>query len=330
MAGIKILGTGMYVPEFIVDNNDFAEIVETSDEWIRERTGMNRRHVSLGEPTWYMGAKAATQAMEAAGVSAEAIDMIIVTTVTPDCHFPSVACMIQREVGAHNAFAFDISVACAGLAFSLDMARRYLSTGDVNTILLVGSENLTQFLDYTDRSSCILFADGAGACVVQKSDLPFASYLHTDASGVDATYNKRKRKSLPFSRIPTDSPTDLYPHGVEDAIYMNGREVYKFATKAMPHALLEACAKLDMTPKDLDLIIPHQANQRILETASKNLGIPMDKIYCNIAEYSNTSSASILIGLDECIRNGRLKRGDKVAIVGFGAGLTLGANVFEY
>jgi len=330
LSGIKILGTGHYLPEFVVTNDDFAGMVETSDEWIRARTGIERRHISLGEPTWLMGTRAARQALEAAQVDPKELDMIILTTVTTDFYFPAMACLVQRELGADNAFGMDLSVACAGSTYSLDMARRYLATGDVKTVLVVGTENLSQFINYEDRGTCILFGDGAGACVVRADDAPFGAYLHSDAAGAHHTYCKRSRARLPF---PADKDTveqEAFPIEVEERIYMNGREVYKFATKAMPHAIIEACAKLGKKPEELDLIIPHQANIRILQTAAKNMGITMDKIYANLQECSNTSSASILICLDECVRSGRLKRGDMIGLVGFGAGLTVGASVFPY
>jgi len=330
MTGIKILGTGHYVPDYVVTNNDFTGIVDTSDEWIRTRTGMNRRHISLGEPTWHMGMLAARRALEAAGKTGKDIDMIVVTTVTTDFFFPSIASIIQEKIGAVNAFSMDISVACAGLTYSLDMARRYLATGDVETVLVIGTENLSNFLNYEDRGTCILFGDGAGALVVEKSDKPFASWLYTEASGVHQTYCKRVRNPLPFAGQPEYEELLPFPLDVDGLIYMNGREVYKFATRSMPLAVKNACGKLGWEVSDIDLLVPHQANLRIIETALKNLDFPMEKVYVGLQEYSNTSSASIIIGLDECARSGRLKRGDKVCIVGFGAGLSLGANAFVY
>lgn len=329
MDGLEILGTGRRLPVKIVDNTDFTRIVETSDEWISTRTGMKRRHIaSAAEPTWRMGADAARLALDAAGLCATDIDMIIVSTVSSDYYTPSTACMVQREIGATGAFALDINVACTGFAFSLDMARRYLAAGDFGHILIIGAESLSQLINYKDRTTCVLFGDGAGAWVVKAADKKFASYLKSDASGAHLIYAGRPRRESPFLDQPeTDEP--LGPPS-PDSICMNGREVYKFATRVMPEAVKKACAKLGISVSDLKLVIPHQANARIIETAAKNLGLPDDKIYVNIEKYGNTSSASIAIALDECIEDVKIERGDLICVVGFGAGLTYGASVFEY
>lgn len=330
MAGIKILGTGRYVPEKVVDNNDYAKIVETTDEWISTRTGIRTRHIaSVAEPTWYMGAQAARAALESSGVDAADVDMIIVTTVTADFITPSTACIIQMEIGASNAFAFDINVACAGLAYALDMAHRYLSD-EVKTVLIVNAESLSQITNYADRTTCVLFGDGAGACVLTASEGRFASYLRSDAAGAGLIYAKYPRRSSPFFETDEELLEPFPKPLVAEGVYQNGREVYKFATKVMPLAVEKACQKLGISPGDLSLIIPHQANYRIIETGIKNLGLPEDKFYVNIQEYGNTSSASIAIGLDECVRSGRISRGDLVCAVGFGAGLIYGASIFEY
>lgn len=330
MNGLEILGTGRYLPVKSVDNIDFMDIVETSDEWIRTRTGMKQRHMaSAAEPTWYMGAQAAKSALEAAGLSGGDIDMVLVSTVSPDYDTPSTACLIQREIGASNAFAFDINVACTGLAFTLDMARRYLATGDVEHVLIVGAETLSQLVNYADRATCVLFGDGAGACVVKASEKKFASYLKSDATGAHLIYCKKSRKKNPFLSGDTE-PNEPFEHTFSDAIFMNGREVYKFATRTMSDAVRKACEKINISTSELKLVIPHQANARIIETAVKSLGLPGEKVYINIEKYGNTSSASIMIALDECIRDGKIVRGDLVCIVGFGAGLTYGADVFEY
>lgn len=332
MTGIKILGTGRYLPRKVVTNDDFAAIVETSDEWIRTRTGMQNRHIAdADEPTWYMGARAAGKAIEAAGISREDVDMIIATTVTPDYLTPSVACLIQHELGIADAFAFDINVACAGFTYAVDMARRYLATGDVRYVLIVGAETLSQMVDYTDRATCVLFADGAGACVVAAGKKTFGSFLCCDASGIQHIYAKKRRRNVPF--LEKDEPVEKrepFPTSVMDNIYMVGRDVYKFATKAMPEAVLKACEKAGVSVSGLSLILPHQANARIIETAAKNLDVPMEKVHVNIHDYGNTSSATVAIALDECARNGKIKRGDLICMVGFGAGLVYGACVFEY
>lgn len=330
MNGLEILGTGRYLPDKTVDNIDFAAIVETSDEWITTRTGMKRRHIaSAAEPTWYMGAMAANKALEASGLNGGDIDMIIVSTVSPDYDTPSTACLIQREIGAATAFSLDINVACTGFAFSLDMARRYLAQEDIGHVMVIGAETLSQLVNYSDRATCVLFGDGAGACVVKAADKKFASYVKGNADGTPLIYSKRSRKETPFFSGDAE-PNEPFETAYSDAIFMNGREVYKFATRAVPEAVEKACGKIGIAPPDLKLIIPHQANARIIETAVKNLGLPEDKIYMNIEKYGNTSSASIAMALDECVRDGKIGRGDLICVVGFGAGLTYGASVFEY
>lgn len=330
MNGIHIRGTGHYVPDFTVTNEDFVAFLDTSDEWIRTRTGMSERHLSKNQPTWYMGMKASQKALEAAGMGPSDIDMVLVTTVCPDYAYPSTACFIQAALGIQGGIATDISVACTGLSFALDMAWRYLQTGDVKNILVVSAEALTQGVDYQDRSTAVLFGDGAGACVVSAGEGMFASCQSTDPGGLQHIYRKYPRNSHVFNDYADTSEFDLFPHEKIGTVYMNGREVYKFATKAMPKAVFAACEKAGITPGDLDLIIPHQANLRIIETAVKNMKISMEKVCVNIEKYGNTSSASIAIALDECVRDGRVKRGDKVCVVGFGAGLTYGATVFTY
>lgn len=329
MTGIKILGTGRFIPERAVSNGEFAAIVETSDEWITARTGIKERHLaSAAEPVWHMGAKAAEAALEAAGLCAEDIGMIIVATATPDYHTPSAACIIQYVLGAPNAFAFDVNAACAGFTYALDMARRYLIVGDIKNILVIGAEALSQITNYEDRSTCVLFGDGAGACVVTASDGRFGAFLRSEATAAKHIYAKKSRKKVPF--VDDKPALEPFPPILEEKIHMDGRDVYKLVTKAMPEAVEKACARIGVAPGDLDLVIPHQANARIIETASKNLGLPEEKVYVNIQNYGNTSGASIAIALDECVRAGRVRRGDLVCAVGFGAGLIYGAVVFDF
>lgn len=330
MAGIFIKGTGSYLPEQIIANEAFTAFLETSDEWIRSHTGIERRCVAVDEPTWYMGVQAAKQAIQASGIRPSEIDIIIGTTVTPDFHFPSMACMVQSEIGAENAFAYDISAACAGFPFALDMAQRYLCTGGARNVLIVSAERLSQVADYTDRGTCVLFGDGASAAVVTAGDKPFAAHLGADASGTRHLYASYIRREAPFAQGKPHR--ELTPFADERPGYavMHGHDVYRFATKMMPEAMTKACEKLDLAPGALDLVVPHQANLRIIKTAARNLGMPLDRFYVNIQDSGNTSSASIGIALDESIRSGRLRRGDKVCVVGFGAGLVYGAAVFEY
>jgi 3-oxoacyl-[acyl-carrier-protein] synthase-3 len=330
MNGIRILGTGRYVPELSASNEDFTAIVETSDEWIATRTGMKTRHISSdAEPVWLMGREAAKLAIKESGVSPEEIGLIIFTTVTPDYYTPSMGCIVQRELGIPNAAAFDVNAACAGFAYALDMARRYLLAGDIAHVLIVSAEANSQIVDYKDRSTCVLFGDGAGAVILTAADLRFGSHIRGDISGTPLIYVRKPRRANPFVK---ERPEPVYPFEspLEGSIYMNGNQVYKFATKAMPEAIEKACGRAGAAVHELDLLIPHQANLRIIETAMKHLELPAAKCYVNIQNYGNTSRASIAIALDECVRTGRVKRGDLIGAVGFGAGLTLGACVFEY
>ena len=317
MLGIKILGTGGYQPLKKVVNEDFTSIVETSDEWIRTRTGMSERFVSDGEPTWYMGTMAAKEAIAEAGISPEDIGVIIDTSVSSDYYTPSMSCMIQREIKAFNAMTIDVNCACAGCVYAIDMAKRYLQTDEnMKYALVVANENLTKITDYTDRSTCVLFGDGAAALVIERAENSlYSSFLGADGTGAKYLF----ARSIP--------PANAFMTG---AGKVDGREVYKFATKALPNALTKAAEKIDFDLNELDVIIPHQANVRIIETAAKNLGISMDKFVVNLDKHANTSSASIPIALDEAVRSGRIKRGDKVGFVGFGAGLTFGAIIFEF
>ena len=332
MAGIKIIGTGKYVPETVSTNEDFTKIVDTSDEWITQRTGIKTRHMSDGEPSWYMGMKAGAQAIESAGLSPDDINMVICTSVTGDPYTPATANIVQGKLNIHHAFSIDINCACAGFVYALDMARRYLSVGeDVQNILIVSPENITKLVDYTDRSTCVLFGDGAGAAVVTRSEGFYHSYLETDGSGADKIYAQSARPGNAFTnREKAESFKELFPQGKEHYMYMAGNDVYRFATTKMPEALEKACAKAGFAPADLDIIIPHQANARIITTAAKNLKLPMEKFYVNIEHYGNISSACIPICLHELREAGRLHSGDKVGLVGFGAGLIFGACVFEY
>lgn len=331
MNGITILGAGKYLPPKTVDNGDFEKLVDTSDEWITKRTGIKKRHVSNGEYTWVMGLKAAYEALSASCVSPNELDMIIVTTVTADFAYPSMSNVIQGELGAKNAFGIDISCACAGFVYGLDMAYRYICSGnDVNTVLIVSSENITKGVDYKDRSTCVLFGDGAGAVVVKRGENKLYSYLETKGDGSRLIYEHHGPPTNAFVDEKSFDNLRMFPNETNGKMYMDGRETYKFAVSMMPYALQKACEKANLSPQDLDLVIPHQANIRIIETAVKNLGISMDKVYVNIQNLGNISSACIPVCLYDVINNGSLKRGNKVGLVGFGSGLILGACVFSY
>ncbi len=329
--GIRIKGIGKYVPELIATNEDFAKIVDTNDEWITQRTGIKTRHISNGEPNYYLGAMASKAAIEDAGIKPEEIDLIIAATCTPDFYTPSMSCLIQREIGAIGCMAIDINCACTGFDYGIDMAKRYLqSDDDVKTVLLVAAEELSKFVDYSDRSSCILFGDGAAAFVLEKQeDTLYASFFGADGNGAKYLVSRALKSENVFRTNKEEFDMDM-PEVKDYFFTQDGKEVYKFATKAMPNAVAKACEKAGISPDELDAIVPHQANVRIIETAAKNLGLSMDKMIVYIDRYGNTSSASIPIAFCDAVAEGRIKRGDKVCLVGFGGGLTYGGVVFEY
>lgn len=335
--GINILGTGSYLPELIIDNEMMATIVETNSEWIETRTGMQKRHAVNGETTWYMGAMAAKQAISDAGINPAEIGLIIDTTITNDFYTPSVACIIQNEIGALEAACFDLNAACSGFVYALDTAKRFLQTDpDLKYALIVANEMLTNVTDYTDRASCILFGDGAAAFVIERSDKFFSSYLSADGSGGKYLYAKAPHKRHPFYNN-TDESKDFHngPNGDftvnnNNCLVQDGKAVYKFATQALPLATKKAAEKAGISVDEIDWFIPHQANLRIIETAAKNIGVSMDKFIVNIQEIGNTSSVTIPLAFGEGVKSGKIKRGDKCCLVGFGAGLTLGAVIIDY
>lgn len=327
--GIKILGMGCYLPEQTLTNDDFTRFVDTNDEWIRTRTGISERRMAGWEPTWYMGAQAAKRAVEKSGVSPEEIGLVIACSVTSDFHTPSLASVIQHEAGAANAAAFDVNAACSGYVYALDTARRFLETDEnIRYVLVVAAEALSRFIDFGDRASCILFGDGAAATVIERSDKPFLSALGSDGSGARLLYS-RSVDIAPEVKLDSDFD-DGFPEKRLHKLYQDGREVYKFATKALPKAFHLAADKAGVSPEDIDWFIPHQANVRIIETAAKNLGVPMDKFIVTLGHYGNTSSASIPLAMYEAVENGTIKRGQKLALIGFGAGLTYAGAIFEY
>ncbi len=255
MTGIRIAGTGRYVPPLTVDNNAFAAFLDTSDEWIRSRTGIVTRHISDGEPSWYMGLQAARQALEAAGISGQQLGLIIDTTVTPDYVTPATACVIQRELGAVNAMAFDVNSACTGFVCGVDMAARYLATDpELSYVLVVSNENLSRITDFSDRSSCILFGDGAGACVLEKKQGLYSAYMMADGTGVTSLYANANRRLSLFSKGEHAVPEGTDPQG--DFLRQEGRAEYRFATEAMPRADQQVLGKTVMTPAEIDMLRP--------------------------------------------------------------------------
>lgn len=332
MSGINIVSTGGYAPRLDITNDDMSKIVETNDEWIRTRTGISRRRLSDGEPTWYMGSMAAKQAIERAGIDPKDIGLIIDSTITSDFFTPSAACILQRETGAVNAAAFDLGAACSGFVYAVDTACRFLATDDsLKYVLVAANENLSYITNYKDRSSCVLFGDGAAAVILERSDKLYTSWLGADGTGAKFLYAKALHKHSPFTtenKFTIDDETD--PAVDHRGLVQDGREVYKFATKALPLAARNAAEKIGLDIADIDLFIPHQANIRIIETAAKNLGVSLDKFFTDIDLHGNTSSASIPIALNDAAEKGLLKRGSKVCMVGFGAGLTMGSVIIEY
>lgn len=332
--GIHILGTGSYTPAFQVTNADMAKIVETNDEWIRTRTGIQSRHIADGEPTWYMGAQAASHAIEMAGIDPKDIGLIIDTTITPDFSTPSVSCLVQREIGAVQAACFDLNAACSGFVYGMETAHCFLKTNrEMKYALVVANENLTRITNYSDRSSCILFGDGAAAAIVEyQEDWLYSSYLSADGTGAKFLYARTATPDNPFCKRKAeyDDGIEPGPEGWEHTMRQDGREVYKFAIKAMANSAQKAAEKIGFDLQQLDKIVPHQANIRIIETAMKSLKMPMEKVVVNIDQHGNTSSASIPIALDEAVRSGKIQRGDKICLVGFGAGLTTAAIITEF
>lgn len=329
--GIKILGAGKYLPPLVANNDDFAKIVDTNDEWITKRTGIKERHISNGELNFQMGVKAAKQAIEKSGVAFNDIDMIIGTTVSQDTYTPSMSSLVGMALGIDNAVCFDINAACSGFVYALDMANKYLSVDDdYKNILIVSSELLTRLVDYTDRSSCILFGDGAGAVVVTKSDKTFSAKLRGIPSGAYKLIAKVHEPSNAFKTQKCDWQDEEVNKLSDNYMYMDGHEIYKFATSAMPQVVNEALQKANISIDDIDLLIPHQANIRIIQTAVKNLKMSMDKCFVCIDKTGNMSSACIPIAIATAIEEGRIKSGNIVCLTGFGAGLTSGAAVFEF
>lgn len=321
-----ITGWGSAVPEKVLTNADLEKLVDTSDEWITSRTGIKeRRIVSSHESTSTMAIASARQALERAGVSPWQVDLVICCTATPDFLFPSTACLIQHEIGAENAGAFDLEAACSGFIYGISVGSQFIKTGDYKTVLVVAAEALSRFIDWTDRATCVLFGDGAGAVVLEASEsrnglLSFVLGAH----GVGEDLIK-----LPAggARKPA-TPETL--EGAEHFIKMNGQEVYRFAVRIMGDSAVEALEKAGLKNEDISLFIPHQANLRIISSIADRLGLDPEKIFINIDKYGNTSAASIPIALCEAVEAGRVKPGDNILFVAFGAGLTSAASIVKW
>lgn len=328
--GINIISTGMYVSDVIATNEDFAKMVDTSDEWITTRTGIKTRHIVDGKLNFQMGALAAKQAIEKINLNPQEIDMIIGTTVTPDCLTPSLACLVGKELGIESAAAMDLNAACAGYVFALDVAKHYLESGEFQKILIVSSEIITRMVDYTDRGTCVLFGDGAAATIVTKGEGIYSCALKGKPQGADKIFTKLPIGTNPFATKEIDWGYEAMNAAPDYFMQMAGNEVYKFATVAMPEAVEIAAEKAGIAVSEIDMIVPHQANIRIVQTAIKRLKLPEDHFYINIQEFGNISSACIPLALTQLSEQGRLHKGDKICLVGFGAGLTYGASIFEW
>jgi 3-oxoacyl-[acyl-carrier-protein] synthase-3 len=318
---VRLTGWGRYAPEHVLSNADLERMVDTSDEWIVTRTGIRERRVAgRHETTASMGAVAGLRAIHTAGLEADDIDLIILATLTPDYWMPSTAALVKEAIGNTRAPAFDVSAACSGFVYAYATASAYLTSGMARNALVIGAELLTRFLDYEDRGTCILFGDGAGAVVLSATDEPTASVgieLTTDPQGAYMIWLPAGGSACP------PSPATL--ERKEHKIRMEGKETYRFATRTLASTALAAVGKAGWTQDDVDLIIPHQANVRIIEAVAKGLDLPMDKIFVNLHKYGNTSAASVPIALAEAVNEGRVQVGDKLVFVAFGAGFTSGA-----
>jgi 3-oxoacyl-[acyl-carrier-protein] synthase-3 len=311
----RIVGTGGYLPEMILTNHDLEKIVETSDDWIASRTGIRERHIAAeGEATSDLAFHASIRAIEMAGVNAQEIDLIIVATATPDMVFPSTACILQDKLGIKSGgAAFDLQAVCGGFIYALTVADQFIRNGSSQCALVVGAETFSRLLDWTDRGTCVLFGDGAGAVVVKASDEPgiVSTHLHADGSyrgmlGVSATISGGKIQGNPF-------------------VEMDGGAVFKFAVKVLDEIVEETLKKNDLKKSDIDWLVPHQANTRIIQATAKKLGMSMDNVVVTVDKHGNTSAASIPLALDVAVRDGRIKSGEMVLMEGVGGGFTWGS-----
>lgn len=321
-----ILGTGYYLPEKILNNSDLEKIVQTSDEWIVERTGIKERRIAEDDvPMSALAMKAAQNALADAGVAAEDLDLIIVATLTSDRIIPSTACMLQNRLGATHAAAFDLSAACSGFAYAASVAAQFIETGAYSKALVIGAETLSKYVNWEDRNTCVLFGDGAGAAVMGRVEDGYGILsfdLGSDGSGGDAIQIPSSGSLMPVSKESIDRRLNL--------IHMNGRDVFKFAVKVMGRTVKNSLAKIDMPQEKIDWLVPHQANIRIIESAAKRLAMPMEKVIVNIHKYGNMSAACIPIALAEAAAEKRFKKGDIIALSGFGAGLTWASCIIRW
>lgn len=317
-----IAGTGGYLPERVMPNKEFEALVSTSDEWIQERTGIKQRHVAAAdETTSDMALAAAYRAIEAADANVQDIDLIIVATTTPDKVFPSVACIVQRRLDLHKIPAFDVHAACAGFMFAMDIADRFIRTEGASCVLVIGAETYSRIIDWTDRSTCVLFGDGAGAVLLKASDEPgiMSTHIHSDGQYEELLH------------VPAGISSGYAKVRAEAAfIQMKGNDVFKKAVSTLGAIAMETLAANNIDKSDLTWLVPHQANLRIITAAAKKLRLPMERTIVTVDKHANTSSASIPLALDVAVRDGRIKRGDLLLLEAFGAGLTWGSALVRY
>ena len=326
MSSAGILGTGTALPEKVITNHDLEKIVETSDRWIVERTGIKeRRQAGPGETTSSLSVQASRKALEMAGITPQELDLIICSTISPDMPLPATASFIQRELGARDCCAFDLAAACSGFLFGITVADQFIRTGKAKRVLVIGAELLSRYLDYKDRATCVIFGDGVAASVLGPVEPPsgmLASELHTNGNYADHLYIPAGGTAKPAS-CETVQAHDHY-------IKMRGNELFKVAVRSLEEVSRRVLQQAGVCPEQVSLFIPHQANQRITDAVRQRLGVTPDRVYSNISHVGNTSSASIPICLDECVRSGRIKKGDLILMSAFGAGVTWGAVLMRW
>jgi 3-oxoacyl-[acyl-carrier-protein] synthase III len=323
---VHIVGTGSYVPDRILTNADLEKMVDTTDEWIVTRSGIRERRIAPDYMcTSDMGAEAARRAMEQAGVREDEIDLIICATITPDMPFPATACLIQQKLGAKRAAAFDMEAACSGFLYGMEIGQQFITSGTFDTVLVIGAEKLSTIVDWQDRSTCVLFGDGAGAAVLRSRGEEHG--ILTTCMGADGS--QADILMMPAGGAKYPASKESVSAGMHH-LKMAGKEVFKNAVTAMQTAAEEALKKCNLTIADIKCVIPHQANIRILEAIADRLGAPMDKVYVNLHRYGNVSAASVAIALDEAAREGRFQRGDLILLVVFGSGLTWASCVIQW
>src|SRR6266576_1189248 len=323
---VSIIGTGSYVPKKVLTNADLSRMVDTSDDWITTRTGIKERRIAAkDENTSDMATRAALKAIEQAKISPREINLILVATATPDMLFPATACFVQKKIGATNAACLDISAACAGFLFGIEIAQQFITSHTHDTVLVIGAEKLTSITNWTDRNTCVLFGDGAGAAVLRhrgRAHGVISAHIGSDGQFTDILFMPGGGSRCPITRDNVDMNLAT--------IHMTGKEVYKQAVTAMVKASRKVLADAGLTPYDIACVIPHQANLRIIEAIADRLKIPLDRFYVNLDKYGNTSAAAVAMALDEANRSGRIKRGDYVLMVVFGGGLPWASTVVEW